>query len=165
MKRLLLVLIGVVCVVGIGGGEKASERCKRQIIYFPTGECGSYTNCYDCLENPQCGWCGGAHCDTTAEGCFNKTWHDVAIPPEARPKPTGQKSAKHEEAKTICSGDADEWTGDVSQCSYCEQYPTCSHCLSVVVPTWRNKNATCGFCKLSTGDVGRCMRGSGEKPL
>ena len=47
-------------------------------LIFPAGKCSEYLNCFDCHDSGLgCGWCAGAHCETTAGGCYNKTWFEL----------------------------------------------------------------------------------------
>ncbi len=143
---MLLALLVALCL-----GD-ASTRCKRAVSIFPNKSetCGSNENCFDCLETPGCGWCGGSHCGTTGEGCFNATLHDV-------------KSARHGDEGPICSAPEDEWIGHARNCNYCKQYSQgCDRCLTAPLRPWRLPNATCGWCKEGAGNVGRCDRGTPE---
>jgi hypothetical protein len=138
---LALLAVAVASVAG------AAPRCKKAVSIFPnkTDGCGNNEHCYDCLQAPGCGWCGGSHCDTTAEGCF-----PVAL----------RSKGRHGEGPICSSAEGDQWITEGRLCDDCEQYTSdgCRRCLSASV-TLNRPNVSCGWCKQSRGDVGSCRRG------
>merc|ERR1711991_158259 len=92
MLSLPLLLAWLVFAPFGSGAGRCKKNAAKTVTIFPSGPCSELVNCHDCLDSPLgCGWCGGAHCETTARGCFNASLHDHP------------STARHEEGGPICS--------------------------------------------------------------
>jgi hypothetical protein len=116
--------------------------CKRheEPSVKPNGTdfCGSLGDCFACSAEPLCGWCGGAGCGQTGEGCYNRSSH------------------LH---NNVCRHVEDLFITDPRIClDPCTSEARCASCLPLVLrPSMTARGMRCGW-------AGQCVVGTASGP-
>ncbi len=134
MKVLFLALVAM---VGVGCKRHENEGS----IKPGDSVCGAFGDCFSCTAQSECGWCGGAGCGPTSEGCYNKSRH-------------------LDEKEAVCRHPEDIFMTSASFClDPCVGEGKCGSCLSLVLrPSLMSRSLRCGW-------AGQCVLGTNEGPL